>query len=288
MDRRAARALARRVTLARRAGKAKAQLGRPIVDPSREASLLAERRAWAEALQLDGEESTSCSGPSSGSRGGHSARSPRVRSRPPATAPGGEQRRGGWVKEPSGPETRAVWGARSVAAGVPILSLESIGANAPVPAIDVGRRGRLRKIGRRRRDRSCMLRVGPARPVPQPVPPETDPMNTRAVPAARLALTLQLVAGAALAQPASPSPAPPHYTAVRAGKLIESGDRHRHHRPDHPHQGPEVRGDRSEARDPLGGRGHRPHRAHGAPRPGGRPQPPGLTYKACRSGTTTT
>jgi len=48
--------LARRVTLARRAGKAKAQLGRPIVDPSREASLLAERRAWAEALQLDGEE----------------------------------------------------------------------------------------------------------------------------------------------------------------------------------------------------------------------------------------
>src|SRR6185369_3340592 len=47
--------LARRVTLARRAGKAKAQLGHPILDPSREASLLAERRAWAESLQLDGE-----------------------------------------------------------------------------------------------------------------------------------------------------------------------------------------------------------------------------------------
>ena len=59
------------------------------------------------------------------------------------------------------------------------------------------------------------------------------------------------------------------------GQADRSGDRHRHHRPDHPHQGPEVRGDRSEARDPLGGRGHRPHRAHGAPRPGGRPQPPG-------------
>ena len=47
--------LARRVALARRAGKAKAQLGHPIADPSREANLLAERRAWAEALQLDGE-----------------------------------------------------------------------------------------------------------------------------------------------------------------------------------------------------------------------------------------
>jgi len=47
--------LARRVTLARRAGKAKAQLGHPILDPSREASLLSERRAWAEGLDLDGE-----------------------------------------------------------------------------------------------------------------------------------------------------------------------------------------------------------------------------------------
>ena len=46
-------------------------------------------------------------------------------------------------------------------------------------------------------------------------------MNTRAVSAARLALALQLLSGAALAQPASPSPAPPHYTAVRAGKLID-------------------------------------------------------------------
>jgi prephenate dehydrogenase len=47
--------LARRVTLARRAGKAKAELGHPIVDPEREARLLAERRAWADALQLDPE-----------------------------------------------------------------------------------------------------------------------------------------------------------------------------------------------------------------------------------------
>ena len=45
--------LARRATLAQRAGKAKAQLGHPIVDPAREASLLAERRAWAESLQVD-------------------------------------------------------------------------------------------------------------------------------------------------------------------------------------------------------------------------------------------
>jgi len=47
--------LARRATLARRAGKAKAELGHPIVDPAREAQLLADRRAWAESLQLDPE-----------------------------------------------------------------------------------------------------------------------------------------------------------------------------------------------------------------------------------------
>ncbi len=45
--------LARRATLARRAGKAKAELGHPIVDTQRETRLLAERRAWAESMQLD-------------------------------------------------------------------------------------------------------------------------------------------------------------------------------------------------------------------------------------------
>jgi len=56
LDREMVGLLARRVTLARRAGKAKAELGHPIVDPEREARLLAERRAWADALQLDPEE----------------------------------------------------------------------------------------------------------------------------------------------------------------------------------------------------------------------------------------
>ncbi len=47
-------------------------------------------------------------------------------------------------------------------------------------------------------------------------------MTTRAVPAARLALLFSLLAGVALAQPApAPSSAPPHYIAVRAGKLID-------------------------------------------------------------------
>jgi imidazolonepropionase-like amidohydrolase len=51
---------------------------------------------------------------------------------------------------------------------------------------------------------------------------EIDPMTTRAVSASCLALLLPLLAGVALAQPAPPpSPAPPHYTAVRAGKLID-------------------------------------------------------------------
>lgn len=56
LDRELVALLARRVTLARRAGKAKAELGHPIVDPEREASLLAARRAWAAALQLDPDE----------------------------------------------------------------------------------------------------------------------------------------------------------------------------------------------------------------------------------------
>jgi len=45
--------LARRATLAQRAGRAKAELGHPIVDAGRERQLLGERRAWAEALHLD-------------------------------------------------------------------------------------------------------------------------------------------------------------------------------------------------------------------------------------------
>ena len=56
VDRELVGLLARRVTLARRAGKAKAELGHPIVDPDREARLLAERRAWAAPLQLDPDE----------------------------------------------------------------------------------------------------------------------------------------------------------------------------------------------------------------------------------------
>ncbi len=55
LDRELVALLARRATLAQRAGKAKAELGHPIVDPEREARLLVERRAWAESLQLDPE-----------------------------------------------------------------------------------------------------------------------------------------------------------------------------------------------------------------------------------------
>jgi imidazolonepropionase-like amidohydrolase len=51
---------------------------------------------------------------------------------------------------------------------------------------------------------------------------EIDPMTIRAVSASRLALLVPLLAGVALAQPAPPpTPGPPHYTAVRAGKLID-------------------------------------------------------------------
>jgi len=47
--------LARRAELSRRAGRAKAALGAPVLDPGREAALMAERRAWAEAAGLDPE-----------------------------------------------------------------------------------------------------------------------------------------------------------------------------------------------------------------------------------------
>ncbi|HSP19288.1 MAG TPA: prephenate dehydrogenase/arogenate dehydrogenase family protein [Myxococcaceae bacterium] len=55
LDRELLELLARRVTLARRAGKAKAELGHPIVDPAREARLLADRRGRAGQLGLDEE-----------------------------------------------------------------------------------------------------------------------------------------------------------------------------------------------------------------------------------------
>jgi len=55
VDRELLALLARRATLAQRAGKAKAQLGHPILDPAREAGLLVERRVWAESAHLDPE-----------------------------------------------------------------------------------------------------------------------------------------------------------------------------------------------------------------------------------------
>ncbi len=45
--------LARRAELSRRAGRAKAVLGAPVLDPGREAALLRDRRAWAQAGGLD-------------------------------------------------------------------------------------------------------------------------------------------------------------------------------------------------------------------------------------------
>lgn len=45
--------LARRATLSQRAARAKAELGHPVLDPAREASLLSDRRAWAASLHLD-------------------------------------------------------------------------------------------------------------------------------------------------------------------------------------------------------------------------------------------
>jgi prephenate dehydrogenase len=45
--------LARRMELARRAARAKAELGSPVLDPTREARLLADRRSWAEDKGID-------------------------------------------------------------------------------------------------------------------------------------------------------------------------------------------------------------------------------------------
>ena len=45
--------------------------------------------------------------------------------------------------------------------------------------------------------------------------------TTRAVPAARIVLALQLLAGSLAAQPATPPPAAPGVVAIRAGRLID-------------------------------------------------------------------
>ncbi len=50
--------LARRAELSRRAGRAKAALGAPVLDPVRETAVMAERRAWATAAGLDPETAT--------------------------------------------------------------------------------------------------------------------------------------------------------------------------------------------------------------------------------------
>jgi len=55
LDRELVELLARRAELSRRAGRAKAVLGAPVLDPGREASLLRDRRAWAQDEGLDPE-----------------------------------------------------------------------------------------------------------------------------------------------------------------------------------------------------------------------------------------
>jgi len=53
VDRELVALLARRAELARRAGQAKSEIGHGVVDPAREASLVAERRAWGAESGLD-------------------------------------------------------------------------------------------------------------------------------------------------------------------------------------------------------------------------------------------
>ncbi len=55
IDRQLVELLARRSEIARRTRLEKARLGKPVADPDREAQLLRDRRAWADALQLDAE-----------------------------------------------------------------------------------------------------------------------------------------------------------------------------------------------------------------------------------------
>ena len=56
VDREILRLLSRRLLLARRAGRAKAEIGADVRDPHREARLLSDRRAWAEVMGLDPDE----------------------------------------------------------------------------------------------------------------------------------------------------------------------------------------------------------------------------------------
>jgi prephenate dehydrogenase len=55
VDRDIVKMLARRVQLAHRAAKAKANLGAPVLDPAREADVMAARSAWAKDAKLDAE-----------------------------------------------------------------------------------------------------------------------------------------------------------------------------------------------------------------------------------------
>ena len=53
LDRELVELLARRTQLSIRAGRAKAELGAPVLDPGREAAVLRDRRAWAEQAGMD-------------------------------------------------------------------------------------------------------------------------------------------------------------------------------------------------------------------------------------------
>jgi len=53
LDRELVTLLARRAQLSRRAGRAKAALSAPVLDPAREAAMLRERRSWGEAAGMD-------------------------------------------------------------------------------------------------------------------------------------------------------------------------------------------------------------------------------------------
>jgi len=55
LDRELVALLARRAELSRRAGRAKAALGAPVLDSAREAALLRDRRSWGEAAGMDPE-----------------------------------------------------------------------------------------------------------------------------------------------------------------------------------------------------------------------------------------
>jgi prephenate dehydrogenase len=58
IDREIVRLLAQRTQLSKRAASAKAKLGAPVLDGSREAELLGTRKAWAEDLRLDSDAIT--------------------------------------------------------------------------------------------------------------------------------------------------------------------------------------------------------------------------------------